>query len=529
MPLKELIAILLVDDDEEDFLLTRDILDEIKHQRYRLDWVDSYREALEVIREQSHDVYLVDYRLGAENGLELIRESLEAGCSAPMILLTGQGDFEIDAKAMRIGASDYLVKSTLTANQLERSIRYGIAQARNLREIRQLNAELEERVALRTEALRQAVSDLRQSQQLYHSLARNFPNGSIMVLDRDFSFVFIDGKELLRHDMSPEDLRGTRIIDILPPTQVPVVDYYLQRVFEGEALSFEMEFATQTYSMRGVPLRNADDEVHQVLIVSNNITKQKAADAEIRNALKKEKELNELKSRFISMASHEFRTPLSTVLSSVSLISRYPDTADQAKRERHIERIKSAVRNLTAILEDFLSLSKLEEGKIDAKPVAFDAVALCHEVIEEMQVVAKPGQAIHFEASGDRDAYLDKHMFRNILINLLSNAIKYSHAGKEIYIGYEGGAHYLTLRVRDQGIGIPEAEQVHLFERFYRANNVTNIQGTGLGLNIVQKYASLMGGKVEFESILGEGTTFWVTFTREAPVPVMVQAGEPEA
>ncbi|RMG69706.1 MAG: response regulator [Bacteroidetes bacterium] len=518
MPLKELIAILLVDDDEEDFLLTRDILDEIKHQRYRLDWVDAYPQALAEIQAQKHDVYLVDYRLGAENGLELIRESLEAGCSAPMILLTGQGDFEIDAKAMRIGASDFLVKSTLTANQLERSIRYGIAQARNLQEIRLLNAELEDRVAHRTEALRKAVSDLRQSQQLYHSLARNFPNGSIMVLDRDFAFVFIDGQELLRHDMSSADLLGTRIVDILPEDQRSVVEYYLQRVFEGESLSFEVSFGQQTYSMRGVPLRNADNQVHQVLIVSNNITRQKEVDAEMRNALKKEKELNELKSRFISMASHEFRTPLSTVLSSVSLISRYPREEDQPKRERHIERIKSAVRNLTAILEDFLSLSKLEEGKINIKPVPFDAKALCEEVIEEMQVVVKPGQTIHFSSAGDHSAYLDKHMFRNILINLLSNAIKYSSEGKEIRISYEGGEHYVVLRVEDQGIGIPEAEQVHLFERFYRANNATNIQGTGLGLNIVQKYASLMGGKVEFESVLGKGTVFWVTFERKVPV-----------
>ncbi|GAB4414130.1 MAG: hypothetical protein OHK0039_21710 [Bacteroidia bacterium] len=522
--MEDKISILLVDDDEEDYLITLDLLEEIKYQQYELDWIDNYRQAQAVIRRQEHDVYLVDFRLGAENGLELIRDALAAGSQAPMILLTGQGDFETDARAMRIGASDYLIKSQLTAAQLERSIRYGIEQARNLREIRQLNADLEARVERRTQALRLAVEDLRESQQLYRSLAKSYPNGTIMVLDRELRYVFIDGQELQRFRYKPEELVGKHITAYTQASQIPVLEYYLHRVFEGESLSFELVIESQIYQMRGVPLPNPFGEVTQILLVSNNVTKQKEAEQEMRNALKKEQDLNEMKSRFISLASHEFRTPLSTIMSSVSLISRYTQTEDQAKREKHIERIKTSVRNLTGILEDFLSISRLEEGKIDARPTWFDAVALCREVADEMQMVAKPGQKIVFAHSGEPELYLDKHLFRNILLNLLSNAVKYSPDHKSIWLDIAVGPDHTTLTVKDEGIGIPEDEQIHLFERFYRANNATNIQGTGLGLNIVHKYVSLMGGQINFESKLDTGSTFWVTFPHPDPNPATAVA-----
>ena len=239
---------------------------------------------------------------------------------------------------------------------------------------------------------------------------------------------------------------------------------------------------------------------------------------ETRKALEKEKELSELKSRFVSMASHEFRTPLSTILSSVSLIGRYAESTDQPKREKHVNRIKSAVRNLTGILNDFLSLSKLEEGKVDNKPEPFLIQELCEDVIDEMQGLLKPGQYFFLSTPPEPvEVTLDRRLIRNILFNLFSNAMKYSSDGKPINCICRVEDGLLLLEVRDEGIGIPEADQAHLFTRFFRAANSTNIQGTGLGLNIVKRYVELMDGSVTFASELGVGTTFTVRLPLQAP------------
>ncbi|WMX17430.1 MULTISPECIES: PAS domain-containing sensor histidine kinase [unclassified Aureispira] len=241
-----------------------------------------------------------------------------------------------------------------------------------------------------------------------------------------------------------------------------------------------------------------------------------AAQEKIKDALQKERELSELKTRFISTASHEFRTPLSSILSSVSLIERYTTTETQDKRLKHINRIKSSVQNLTQILEDFLSLSKLEEGKKqDAKHI-FDLSALIHATIEEVSTFAKSGQEIEYQHSGDISViYSNTQNIKNILINLLSNAIKYSPSNSKIYISTIIDATTITISVRDKGIGIPLDQQKHLFSRFFRADNAIAIQGTGLGLYIVKKYLENINGTIDFVSQPGEGTTFTINIPKE--------------
>ena len=232
---------------------------------------------------------------------------------------------------------------------------------------------------------------------------------------------------------------------------------------------------------------------------------------ELTNALQKEKDLNELKSRFVNMASHEFRTPLTSILSSVSLIEKYPSTEEQEKRLKHIDRIKSSVKNMNEILNDFLSLGKLEEGKVQSKPEWMELQSLLAETVETMQHLLKAGQNISLNApSQEVKLFSDKNLLRNILINLLSNAIKYSDEGSIIELNAVETENEITLEVRDHGIGIPEEDKVHLFERFFRANNSTNIQGTGLGLNIVKKYAELLNGSVTFSSKENEGSSFGI-------------------
>lgn len=235
------------------------------------------------------------------------------------------------------------------------------------------------------------------------------------------------------------------------------------------------------------------------------------AQEELKAALEKERELNELKTRFVSMASHEFRTPLSTILSSVSLIGRYEQTEQQPQRDKHIEKIKSSVNNLTGILNDFLSLSKLEEGRVDCQPVEFELHQFCGEMIEEIKGLLKPGQQIFYQLPPHEVVvFLDKRHLKNILFNLVTNAIKYSDNGKPIYCSAVIFGDRFEIQVRDEGMGIPEEDQPHLFTRFFRANNAINIQGTGLGLNIVRRYVELMKGKIEFSSQLGAGSSFTI-------------------
>lgn len=233
------------------------------------------------------------------------------------------------------------------------------------------------------------------------------------------------------------------------------------------------------------------------------------AESEVKKALSKERELSELKSRFVSMASHEFRTPLSTMLSSTGLIEKYLEKPEHEERiTRHINKIRSSINNLNDILNDFLSISKLEEGKIDASLGNINLLPIVEEVIEELEALKKEGQNIIKQIKGTPcDLKADEKILKNIIINLLSNAIKYSEKTITLTCDFSDKKNVL-ITIKDEGQGIPIEDQKHLFERFFRAKNATNIQGTGLGLNIVKKYVEMLNGSITFKSELNVGSEF---------------------
>lgn len=233
---------------------------------------------------------------------------------------------------------------------------------------------------------------------------------------------------------------------------------------------------------------------------------------ELMAALRKEKELNELKSRFVTTASHEFRTPLSTILTSAELIEQYTTAEKQDRRQRNVDRIKSAVGNLNTILNDFLSLGKLEEGVIRYQPEALAVNAFAQQLVDDFRENLQSGQQLVYEpAVNDPSVRLDPQILRNICLNLLSNASKYSPADGQIIFRIEHEPGTLHITIQDFGIGIPAADQQHLFSRFFRAGNVENIKGTGLGLHIVGKYLDLMNGRIDYVSGEGQGTTFYLS------------------
>lgn len=233
---------------------------------------------------------------------------------------------------------------------------------------------------------------------------------------------------------------------------------------------------------------------------------------DLASLLEKEKELSELKSRFISMASHEFRTPLSTILSSAYLVEKYGTTLEQPKREKHVQRIVSSVQMLTDILNDFLSVGKIEEGKIQVRPSLFDLRGLIDGLAREMENNLKQGQQIIYEHTGPSKVTLDPAMLKHIMMNLISNAVKYSQENTVIRIESAIIGAGVTVSVEDKGIGILEEDQKHLTERFFRGANASNIQGTGLGLHIVSKYVELMNGTIDCKSTINIGTIFTLTF-----------------
>jgi PAS domain S-box-containing protein len=253
---------------------------------------------------------------------------------------------------------------------------------------------------------------------------------------------------------------------------------------------------------------------NRTLILEEAIEELERTKTNLHKSLEKERELNELKSRFLSMASHEFRTPLTTMLSSLSLISRYGENKDLENQTKHVNKVKSSINNLTEILNDFLSLAKLEEGKIINVPSDFNLKTFIGDLVADMQTTIKNNQKIEYTHVGEESVFLDKKLIKNILFNLVSNAIKYSHEGGRIWVSTLMENSTVKISVKDEGIGINKEDQKHLFERFFRGHNATHIQGTGLGLSIVAKYAEVLDALIDFESKENKGTKVTITISQ---------------
>jgi PAS domain S-box-containing protein len=290
-----------------------------------------------------------------------------------------------------------------------------------------------------------------------------------------------------------------------------VVDITHRKEIEQNMIKQQKQLERVSDEMRRLNTELEAKVEERTVILKEALQRLEQSQEELSEALDKERQLSEIKSRFVSMASHEFRTPLSTVLSSASLLSRYTTTEDQEKRQRHIEKIKASVKHLNDLLDDFLSLGKLDEGKVGAEFGELNLFELLGETIEEMKGLVKKDQDIAFEHHGPKLVESDKKLIKNIMINLISNAVKFSDEGQTIFVKCcvkEDGA---TISVRDEGIGISKEDQAHLFSSFFRGKNALNIQGTGLGLHIVKRYLDLLGGEVNLKSDLGKGTI--ITFT----------------
>lgn len=351
--------------------------------------------------------------------------------------------------------------------------------------------------------------------ELFLQLLKNYPDGLVSIIDRQLKFVLTGGELHRRLGVDPRQLIGLDIYPKFPGRVRQAVIEKLNMVFDGAVISdFDLPESLKghLYVMDAFPLTENDGSIAYAGVIIRNVTHLKQAEEELRKALKKEKELGELKSRFVTMASHEFRTPLTTVLSSASLLKKYVSGDQQKNLEKHVNKIISSVNVLNDILNDFLSIGKIEEGKVIARPMQINIKESITSSIQELASIQKEGQEIFYEHKGEEWVLLDPTMLKHIINNLISNAIKFSPERSKIEVNTYWVDGRLQLTVKDEGIGIPDENKDNLFQRFYRGSNAMNIQGTGLGLHIVGKYLELMNGKIEFVSELYKGTKFIISF-----------------
>jgi len=311
--------------------------------------------------------------------------------------------------------------------------------------------------------------------------------------------------------LNPLNIEGKSFIMAL------VIDISIrkQQEFELKELNTELE---KKVNDRTKKLSNTVLELKKVNLERDvEIKKRIEAQNEINNALKKEKELNELKTKFLSLVSHEFKTPLSGILTSATLLGKYKLSEQQDKRDKHVSTISDKVRYLNNILNDFLSIEKLETGKINYAYSTFKLSKVVNEVVYNANMLLKDGQKINYPENIDEmSLYQDEKTVELSLSNLVHNAIKYSSENTIVDIDIKQDEKFTTFTIKDNGIGIPVNDQKSIFNRYFRAENALLTQGTGIGLNIVKSHLENLGGTISFISEENRGSTFIIKLQNKA-------------
>lgn len=323
--------------------------------------------------------------------------------------------------------------------------------------------------------------------------------------------------------VSRNELLGKNLTNFInSKTSKELFQFHKGLVIENEkSQQFECEFKKGDGSLffgltDSTVVKDDENNFKYFLSIISDISTQKLQERLLEKALNKEKELSRMKSQFVSIASHEFRTPLATILTSAELIEKYNKPEDFEKKEKHFRKIKTSVSRIKEILIDFLSVDEVEKGKITNNPEAFNLVDFIKYTVEE----TKQFNGIHtqkYEHVGNhQNAILDKKLLKTCLTNLIINAYKYSPSGGSIQIkSKQSSPGNIEINVIDQGIGIPIEDQEHIFSRFFRAKNAEYTQGTGLGLNITKELMKIMGGSISFKSDTNKGTTFSLKFINQ--------------
>jgi len=545
------LRILIVEDDEDDYILTRDLLEEVYGRRLRLDRAASYEAGLEALARREHDLCLLDYRLGARDGLELLREATELGCRAPIILLTGQGDRSVDLEATQAGAADFLVKGQVDAALLERSIRYAIA-SRRAEEAQRLLAEAGRELAssLDFATTLQAVARL--------VVASHADLCAIDVLDdegraervaeayRDPRPGHAAGGAHTTGDVGPAPAaaepglampHGIALRELarqVLDTGEPVLRTAPATADGGRSTGFapvDSDPATPLTSAIGVPLvargrvlgalvlgttrRRAFDSAD--LALAEELARRAAAAIDNARLYHEARQAVAARDGVLGIVSHDLRNPVLAVsMVADALRGLLPD----GKGQEYIAMIKRTMAEMDRLIEDLLDVTRIDAGRLPIEPEPHSAAALVAEAVELLRPVAlERSQILEVSVAENLPAvHADRSRVLQVLSNLVGNAVKFSPEGGRITLNCVAAGAEVRFSIADSGPGIPEEHLPRIFDRFWQARHVRR-GGAGLGLSIARGIVEAHGGRIWVESSPGAGATFHFTLPRATAAP----------
>jgi PAS domain S-box-containing protein len=504
--------VLLIEDAEFDYLLTRRMLSSVPGQTFELEWASSWQAGIEAIRRASYDVCLLDFRINGGDGLELLKEARQSGCRAPVIVLTGVADYRLDVEAMQLGAADYLVKDQLTPALLERSIRYAITEART------------------TDELRRQQQEARSSELRFRSVVQS-AGDAIVLADENAKIVFWNQGAEAVFGYSEAEIIGLSL-DVLMPERyrerhragmerfrVTGKAHLIGRTVELEGLrkdgtEFPLELSLAAW-------RTAEGTFFTGII--RDISERKHAE-EMRCAKDAAEEANQAKSNFLARMSHELRTPLHAIIGFANILTQNKAGNLTKQHLDFIERILLNAKDQVRLIDSILDVSKIEAGRMDVEAAPADVGSIVRDVVKQLDAEKRnPGVEIVVRTPQPMTPMVtDAAKLKQVLVNLIQNALKFTDRGSvtiDVITGRDGAP--VRIDVTDTGTGIPAGALQEIFEPFQQLEMGTNRRfgGTGLGLSISRSLCDLMGYRLDVQSQPGVGSTFSVVLRDLSRLP----------
>jgi len=508
------IRVLLIEDQETDYLLTRRMLSTSENQTFDLHWADSWQAGIEAIRRCAHDVCLLDFRLAGGDGLELLKESRHIGCKAPVIVLTGVGDYRLDLEAMELGAADFLVKDRITPELLERSIRYSIAQAHAIEE------------------LQRRQDDLRASELRFRSVVQSAGDAIILSNEAGNIVFWNKGAESI-FGYTEKEIAGAPIDTLMAETYR--AEY--RAGFERFRVTGRSQIIGKTVELDGLrkdgtvfPLElslasctNGNGTMFTAII--RDVTERRRVE-DLRRAKEAAEEATRAKSDFVARMSHELRSSLNATIGFTNLLlgNKRGNLTEQDKE--FLARILSNARDQLQLVNTILDLSKVEAGRMDVhiEPVSVDTIV--RDVVKQFEAEhpSSDVQIVLRLPSAVQPIEADAQKIRQVLMNIVENALKFTSRGTvtvELTLR-PGTLEPARIDISDTGVGIPPERLPEIFEPFRRreADPTAHSGGSGLGLSICRSLCDLMGYQLLVRSEPGRGSTFSIVFANSSELPL---------
>ena len=560
-------SLLIVDDCEEDRSTFKHYLAKDPRQSYQVFEADCAEEAVALLRERPVDLLLLDFKLPEMDGMEFLEVVWKEFPNIPVIFLTAYGNEKVAVQAMKKGVSDYLSKSSLTPEILQMAVRNAIEQARlqqsleRSRDRQRLIASTSllirhslDRGEILSTAVEQVVRLLGSDRAIVCQL--DSEGGSTVVAEsvgidwkpmlgctrKQLSLPIGEGVEHWRHyhqsivnvktaALSADDRDFLRAYDVQASMSVPIV---VSRPGENTceltpSSPWGILIVHQCSSARQWHPEELDT-LNELSVQLAIAIQQSELLARTQSALEKEQSLNAFKSKIIGTVSHEFRTPLTGILTAASTLKQYGEQLDASMRDRCLQIVEQRARHLACLVDDMLFASQSQAKAEVFQPCLLDPEHFFSEIIEERRVAASTNHRIELNVQEDTAGFWgDRNVLRQLFGNLLSNAIKYSPHGGVIAIDVAGSGDRVSVSISDSGIGIPKSDVATLFQSFSRGSNVGTISGTGLGMAIVKSCVDMHDGQVSVDSKEGKGTRVTIDLPKQASSVVAEPVEEPIA